>query len=434
MSLATGFSLASLFRHGNLWFFSSEYTFLFFGILTLWVLVFFSSGLHHIQRELTIGESLNHVVTGLLINMALIFALWFVIQPIYFSREHLFYTYLFFSIYIFSWRILWHFVIRHYRSKGYNTRQVVMIGDGDLADYMVDYLEKNPGIGYRIAQTFKGEHIQSGGVEKYLTANPTDIIFCVMPEVAEDRLRSIIDYAENHLIKVKLLSQFSKLGNRNMSVQNYGLIPVLNVNAIPLDLTINRVIKRMFDLVFSTGVMILVMSWLIPLIGLLIRLETKGPIFFRQLRHGKGNQPFYCLKFRTMVVNKQADSQQATKNDSRITRIGAILRKTSIDELPQFINVWLGDMSVVGPRPHPIKLNEQFQPNIEKFWQRHAVKPGITGLAQAKGFRGETAELSDMSGRVRLDRFYVKNWSLWFDIKIIVLTIFSILKGSENAY
>jgi exopolysaccharide biosynthesis polyprenyl glycosylphosphotransferase len=299
---------------------------------------------------------------------------------------------------------------------------------------MVDYLKKNPGIGYRISQTFKGEHIQSGGVEKYLTANPTDIIFCVMPEVAEDRLRSIIDYAENHLIKVKLLSQFSKLGNRNMSVQNYGLIPVLNVNAIPLDLTINRVIKRMFDLVFSTVVMILVMSWLIPLIGLLIRLETKGPIFFRQLRHGKGNQPFYCLKFRTMVVNKQADSKQATKNDSRITRIGAILRKTSIDELPQFINVWLGDMSVVGPRPHPIKLNEQFQPNIEKFWQRHAVKPGITGLAQAKGFRGETAELSDMSGRVRLDRFYVKNWSLWFDIKIIVLTVFSILKGSENAY
>ena len=135
-----------------------------------------------------------------------------------------------------------------------------------------------------------------------------------------------------------------------------------------------------------------------------------------------------------MIVNQQADEKQATRNDSRITKVGAILRKTSIDELPQFINVFLGDMSVVGPRPHPIKLNEEFQPRIDKFWQRHAVKPGITGLAQAKGFRGETVEFSAMSGRVKLDRFYVKNWSLFLDLQIILLTVSSILKGSDNAY
>ena len=135
-----------------------------------------------------------------------------------------------------------------------------------------------------------------------------------------------------------------------------------------------------------------------------------------------------------MTHDKYADFRQATKNDNRITKIGSILRKTSIDELPQFINVFLGDMSVVGPRPHPIKLNEEFQPKIDRFWQRHAVKPGITGLAQAKGFRGETAELSDMSGRVKLDRFYVKNWSLILDFKIIALTAFAIIKGDQNAY
>ena len=133
-------------------------------------------------------------------------------------------------------------------------------------------------------------------------------------------------------------------------------------------------------------------------------------------------------------MNNEADSKQATRNDARITRLGAFLRKTSIDELPQFVNVFLGDMSIVGPRPHPIKLNEQFQPAIEKFWQRHAVKPGITGLAQAKGFRGETSQFSAMSGRVKLDRFYVKNWSMFLDIKIIVLTIISIWRGSPNAY
>ena len=159
-----------------------------------------------------------------------------------------------------------------------------------------------------------------------------------------------------------------------------------------------------------------------------------GDIFFKQKRHGKDNNFFLCWKFRTMTFDKRAEFKQATKNDNRITKIGAILRKTSIDEIPQFINVFLGDMSVVGPRPHPIKLNEEFQPKIDRFWQRHAVIPGITGLAQAKGFRGETVELSDMSGRVKLDRFYVKNWSLILDLKIILLTALSIIKGDQNAY
>ena len=180
--------------------------------------------------------------------------------------------------------------------------------------------------------------------------------------------------------------------------------------------------------------MIFILSWLVPLIGLLIKLESKGPVFFKQNRHGRNNKLFLCYKFRTMVVNQLSDTKQATKNDPRITRVGSILRKTSIDEVPQFINVFLGSMSVVGPRPHPIKLNEEFAPQIDRFFQRHAVKPGITGLAQAKGFRGETSQFNDMYGRVKLDRFYVKNWSLFLDLKIIILTIISIIKSNENAY
>ncbi|MDH5609905.1 MAG: exopolysaccharide biosynthesis polyprenyl glycosylphosphotransferase, partial [Cyclobacteriaceae bacterium] len=317
-----------------------------------------------------------------------------------------------------------------------------IVGQGDLAENMIAYIQSNQGIGYRIKGIF-GEDREIKGfpslggyqeVEAYVEKNNIDIIFCILNELGEERVKEIIDFAENNLIKVKILSQFSRISNRNLTIQNYGAIPVLNVNAIPLDLPINRVVKRAFDIVFSGLVFVFILSWLIPIIALLIRVDSKGPVFFRQYRHGKGNHPFLCWKFRTMVVNKQADTLQATKNDTRITRMGAILRKTSIDELPQFINVFLGDMSVVGPRPHPIKLNERFQPSIEKFWQRHAVKPGITGLAQAKGFRGETSELSAMSGRVRLDRFYVKNWTIGFDFKIILLTIVSIIKGSENAY
>ena len=261
-----------------------------------------------------------------------------------------------------------------------------------------------------------------------------DIIFCCLPRLYDNEIKKLIDFAENNLIKIKILSQFSKLGNRNLSIQKYGDIPIINVTAIPLDSRPNRVLKRAFDMIFSSLVIIFILSWLIPIVSLLIKLESKGPVFFLQQRNGKDNSPFMCYKFRTMVVNQEADTKQATKDDPRITKLGNILRKTSIDELPQFINVFLGDMSVVGPRPHPLKLNLEFQPRIDRFIQRHAVKPGITGLAQAKGFRGETSLFSDMSGRVRLDRFYVKNWSLLLDVKIIILTIISIVRGSENAY
>ena len=192
--------------------------------------------------------------------------------------------------------------------------------------------------------------------------------------------------------------------------------------------------KRIFDITFSMLVITFILSWLMPLIGLIIKLDSKGPVFFRQLRTGKDNHNFWCWKFRTMHMNGDADSKQATKGDPRITRIGSILRKTSLDELPQFFNVLSGDMSVVGPRPHPIMLNEKFSPIIEKFKNRHYVKPGITGLAQAKGFRGETATIHTMKNRVKLDRFYIENWSILLDVKIIMLTMFSLMKGDENAY
>ncbi|MFT7234337.1 MAG: putative colanic acid biosynthesis UDP-glucose lipid carrier transferase, partial [Cyclobacteriaceae bacterium] len=310
---------------------------------------------------------------------------------------------------------------------------------GDMAQEMIHFIKNNKALGYKMVGVFDDEACddklgQTDEVEEYVQNNHVDIMFCVLNKLEETRVNDLINFAESNLIKVKIISQFSRLGNQNLSVQNYGPIPVLNVNAIPLDNKINQMTKRLFDVLFSGLFIVFVLSWLMPIVGLMIKLESKGPVFFKQLRHGRGNKPFLCWKFRTMVINDESDEKQATKVDIRITKIGAILRKTSIDEIPQFINVFLGDMSVVGPRPHPIKLNEIFQPNIEKFWQRHAVKPGITGLAQAKGFRGETSEFSDMSGRVRLDRFYVKNWSLILDFKIIVLTIVSILKGNENAY
>ncbi len=193
-------------------------------------------------------------------------------------------------------------------------------------------------------------------------------------------------------------------------------------------------IKRTFDVVFAFLVVALLLSWLVPLIALIIKLESKGPVFFKQLRTGKDNQPFYCFKFRSMQVNDEAHHRQASKGDARITRVGAFIRKTNIDELPQFINVLRGEMSIVGPRPHMLKHTEEYSQVVSGFMQRHTVTPGITGLAQVRGFRGETKETIAMVKRVELDIWYIENRSFLLDLEIVAMTVVQAVKGNENAF
>lgn len=437
ISLNIGFYVANLLKF-QIVFLDQPYSVLQAVLNALWIFTFFSARLHHVNRESGLIDHLNRLLTSLVVNLSVIFALWFAIKPFYYSRQHLFYLYLIFSLGAVSWRIFWYFSIRYYRSKGFNIRNVAIVGYSDLSARLVTYFQANPEIGYRFIGYYDDYQDKSLGRISDLintrTSELIDLIYVYLPALHEEKLKEIIDFAENNLIKVKVISQFSSLGYRNLHIQNYGSIPIVNVTAIPLDNRLNQIIKRAFDIIFSSIVIITILSWLVPLVGLLIKLESNGPIFFRQDRTGLNNRKFKILKFRTMVVHQDVIVKQATKNDTRITRLGAILRKTSIDEFPQFINVFLGDMSVVGPRPHAIKHNEEFQKKIDRFAQRHAMKPGITGLAQAKGFRGETNTFNDISGRVRLDRFYVKNWSIFLDFKIIILTVLGIIRGNEKAY
>ena len=201
-------------------------------------------------------------------------------------------------------------------------------------------------------------------------------------------------------------------------------LTIYNPQEIPLDNFSNRLIKRMFDIVFSSLVILFLLSWLFPLIAIIIKLDSKGPIFFRQLRTGIDNEIFSCVKFRTMQVNEDADTKQAQANDSRISRVGAFLRKYNIDELPQFFNVLFGEMSVVGPRPHMLKHTDQYSALISHYKVRHYVKPGVTGWAQVNGYRGLTDELWKMERRVDYDMDYLKNWNFYWDLKIIYLTVF----------
>lgn len=195
-----------------------------------------------------------------------------------------------------------------------------------------------------------------------------------------------------------------------------------------------RLMKRAFDIIFSLLVIVFILSWLFPLLAILIRLESRGPVIFRQARSGRNNISFYCYKFRSMKINGDSHQRQASRNDARITRTGSFLRKTSLDELPQFFNVLLGDMSVVGPRPHMLKHTEQYRSLIDNYMMRHSIKPGITGWAQINGFRGETHRLELMEERVKHDIWYLENWSPRLDLKIIAITVLHVVRGHENAF
>ena len=240
--------------------------------------------------------------------------------------------------------------------------------------------------------------------------------------------------ADKNLIRFKSVPEYYDYSKKSTYIQSFGHIPIISVRTEPLENLLNRSFKRLFDCVFSLFIILFVFSWLFPILAILIKLESRGPVFFVQVRSGRDNHPFKCYKFRSMRVNKDADHKQATRNDQRITRIGAFLRRTSLDELPQFFNVLIGNMSVVGPRPHMIKHTDQYSQLIDRFMVRHFLKPGITGWAQVNGLRGETKTVDAMLKRVEADVWYLENWSFLLDLKIVFLTVRKSLNGDENAF
>lgn len=213
-----------------------------------------------------------------------------------------------------------------------------------------------------------------------------------------------------------------------------GNVPYLSLYRDPLEKVENRAIKRTFDILFSLAFLCTIFPIVFVIVFIITKLTMPGPVFFRQKRNGINGEEFYCIKFRSMRVNAQADTLQATKDDPRKTKWGNIMRKTNIDELPQFINVLKGDMSIVGPRPHMLKHTEEYSKLIDKYMMRHFVKPGITGWSQVTGYRGETKELCQMEGRVKGDIYYIEHWSIWLDIYIIYKTVANAIKGDEEAY
>ena len=261
-----------------------------------------------------------------------------------------------------------------------------------------------------------------------------DLYVAVAPERIS-KIHKLLLEADKYCLRLKFVPDIAgSLASPYVMHYIGGEFPIITLRHEPLEKMGNRFKKRLFDVVFSSLVILLILSWLYPLLALLIKLQGKGPVIFKQLRSGRNDKPFWCYKFRSMRLNEASDKQQASKNDDRITPIGKFLRRTSLDELPQFLNVLMGEMSVVGPRPHMLQHTTQYKAIISQFMVRQYVKPGITGWAQVNGCRGETKEDSAMDDRVRHDIWYLENWSGMLDVKVIFMTIFNVVKGEDNAY
>jgi len=339
-------------------------------------------------------------------------------------------------------KFLWFVFLKRYRYLGNNLRKTIVIGFDDSSKNIIKLFKSKSNLGYKYLGFFSDKKYKNneylGNVDsfyKYDNLYDVDEIYCSLASLEKDEIKKINKFAIEKNIILKLIPISTELYSKNQSIQYYDdTLVVLNVNKLPFEFTESFFVKRVFDICFSLFVCVSILSWLVPILWVLVKLESKGPLIFKQRREGINGQEFICYKFRSMVINSDADKVQATKGDCRITKMGAFLRKTSIDEMPQFFNVILGDMSVVGPRPHIESLSLKYQKEVGDYLKRHIVKPGITGLAQISGYRGEIKKSSDIKNRVRLDIFYIENWSFFLDIKIIIKTVLNVFNGEENAY
>jgi putative colanic acid biosynthesis UDP-glucose lipid carrier transferase len=341
-------------------------------------------------------------------------------------------------------RILFIWGVAYFGKQERFNKKIVLLGYNDLSKQLVNYFSTNSK-SISIEGYFEDYHninelsvfpILGNRDEcvSYAIANNVREIYSTISPEKHSYIYELAQTAEKNMIRFKFVPDFRMFVNRNIHVDIVESIPILSFRSEPLEDIVASSKKRLFDVLFSLFIIVFLLSWLVPLLAILIKLNSKGPVFFVQLRSGKDNKEFKCFKFRTLKVNADANLKQVTRDDHRFTKLGKFLRKTSLDELPQFFNVLIGDMSVVGPRPHMLKHTEDYSRLLNEYMIRHFVKPGVTGWAQVNGFRGEIKEEEQLRKRIEHDIWYLENWSLWLDIRIIFFTFYVTFKGDKNAY
>lgn len=405
-----------------------------------WIIVAYFIKFYEIYRFTTPVEIISK-----LIRQSVVFLL-VVIAFFPFSKEALFSGKVLATFMISSTALItiFKFLLFYYLKKyriitGSNFRTAVIIGYTPEAIKLKELFETRNDYGYRFLAFFSdkksNQNIQGklADLKPFVINNKVDEIYCSLNEISNEQLKDLVDFADENNKAIKFIPDTKEIFSKNLKINYYEFFPVLSLQKTALHEPSTKAFKRAFDIVFSLLVIFGLMSWLVPLLAILIKLESKGPVFFKQGRPGLDEKEFFCYKFRSMKINTTTE-KEASKNDPRVTKTGKFIRKTSLDEMPQFLNVLLGDMSVVGPRPHLWSQNKSYGNRIQKYMVRHYVKPGITGLAQVKGYRGEIETDEDMINRIKFDVFYIENWSLILDLKIIFQTVVNIFKGEEKAY
>jgi putative colanic acid biosynthesis UDP-glucose lipid carrier transferase len=348
------------------------------------------------------------------------------------------------GFFIIGVRVLYKLFLKYIEFSGFDQRKVIIVGATNSGNALYQYFSTHQAAGYQFKGCFDDQPEDANMSVELIVGNLSEVkAFCLRENIDEiyfalplthDRLlKDLARFADDNFIYFRIAPDFSKVVNEKCQIFLINSVPVFTPRNEPLGMSLNAILKRSFDILFSSSVILLLFPFIFPVIAFAIRMDSEGPIFFKQLRPGKKNKLFDCYKFRTMYVNDTTE-KQATKNDSRITKVGAFLRKTNLDELPQFFNVLIGNMSVVGPRPNLISQLEKYSKTIQLYKIRHFITPGITGYAQVNGYRGETKDPELMKKRVYYDVLYLENWSLALDVKIILLTVWNMIKGDKNAY
>ncbi|MFC7347535.1 exopolysaccharide biosynthesis polyprenyl glycosylphosphotransferase [Chryseobacterium zhengzhouense] len=419
----------NLIHDQDLWY---ENSFPLLLVISFWILLSGRTKIYNISRNLTYILFVERIIVHFLLFIIGLVLIRKVSSNQFFGSELTWLSlYLFFFIFLLKTGI--YYLIRYIRARGINHRNVMFLSENNATDVLKRIIEERKDFGYKIYEY--SSEINAKNLVEFWKRNGIHTLFLPTENsFSDEKQNEIFRLAEANKVHITLIPNISK---NNFFFYDLGYIqtqPVLTQVKYPLDYYSNFLLKRTFDIIFSVLVLLFICSWLFPIIALLIKRNSKGPVFFIQKRYGFHEEVFNCIKFRTMVVNDDSTKKTTSENDTRITGIGKFLRKTSLDEMPQFINVLKGEMSVVGPRPHMLAVDDFYKPKIGRYSLRSHTSPGITGLAQVNGLRGDTGDIEiEMNKRILADAFYVRNWSFILDLVIILRTVLLVIKGDKNA-
>jgi len=423
-------------------FFNNKYLIYFVYSTILWLISSFALKFYKVYRYTSFLNILSLLFKQFVVYLIITFAFIGIFRSVNLSA----FTTLKYLIVVFlaigAIKMLSYFILKAFRTylKG-NIRNIIIIGCGESVRTFKSIITEKKELGYKVLEIFCDSEFGTKPLiesfEYLEEERGIDEIYCAIDELSEKQVNEYVRYANMNHCNIKFIPTNQEIVTKRLKTDYYGVLPVLSIEEVALNDEFNKLLKRFFDVVFSILVIVFILSWLTPILFILIKLDSKGPLFFKQHRTGIEYKVFDCYKFRSLKMNNaNVKTTYVKQNDNRVTKIGRFLRKTSMDELPQFFNVLIGEMSVVGPRPHMLSYTDAYSKKIDKynFIFRHNVKPGITGLAQVSGYRGIVESDKDIIGRVKFDIFYIENWSLLLDLKIIFQTLVNVVRGEDKAY